>query len=173
MMAGEYSTRMSTYGIIMDIRKYMSTLEVLDDSPLTQSKPIRLGVLGHSSDPHWDKKTIGETLLNPLVQELEKFPDEFLLGSGGNTSIYIQNWAETQGLLATVLEADWCKLGKRAGALRDGRILKEATHLLIFLGQRSNAYEKIAIREVKKGKKVYTVDPQTKDLTEWIMDPSD
>jgi hypothetical protein len=154
------------------IRPSVSTLELLEDTPLTHSevKPIRLGILGQSSDGFWNKVTIGEKVLNPLVQELERFPDEFLLPADGNTSIYIQHWASSQKITATVLEADWGKLGKRAGALRDARILKESTHLLVFLSTRSDRYEKIAIREVKKGKHVFTIDPESKDLVEWIVD---
>ncbi len=53
--------------------------------------------------------------------------------------------------------------------MRDARILKEATHLLFFLGKSSDYYEKIAIREVKKGRVVYTVDPTTHKLVLWEL----
>jgi len=97
-------------------------------------------------------------------------PDSMLLPTDGATSLLLQVWGEKHTVPLTCLDADWAKLGKKARALRDARILKEATHLLIFLGKRSDTYEKVAIRECKKGKVVYTLDAQSKELVEWRVE---
>jgi len=93
-----------------------------------------------------------------------------LLPTEGNTSIFIQIWAERNKIPCTPIEADWSRMGRKARALRDSRIVKEATHLLFFLGKRSDYYEKMAIRELKKGKIVYTIDATEGALTQWIAE---
>jgi thymidylate kinase len=94
-----------------------------------------------------------------------------LLPTDGATSLLLQVWGEKQSIPLTCLDADWVKLGKRARALRDARILKESTHLILFLGKRSDTYEKVAIRECKKGKVVYTISSEEKELVEWRLEP--
>ena len=146
-----------------------STFEILGDLPLTPSAPFVLGVLGSSNAKIWTMEKIQSMLMNPLTQEQERIPEKILLPSDGATSLFLESWAGKQNVEAKVYEADFMKLGRRARALRDAQILKEATHLLLFLGTRSDAYEKIAIREVKKGKIVYVVDPRTQELVEWVL----
>jgi hypothetical protein len=107
--------------------------------------------------------------MNPLLGEVGKIPDVVLIPAEGNTGILLQDWAEGHRSACKVLETDWVRAGRRARALRDGRILKEATHLLIFLGIRSDYYEKIAMREAKKGRTVFTVDPKSGDLVLWSL----
>ena len=146
-----------------------STAELLgeEDTPLTQSRPVTLGILGQSSK--WTRDTIAEGVMNPLISELGKLPFNILMPSEGDTSMLLQIWAERQGIGHQVLDADWKRLGRKARALRDGRILKESTHLLFFLGNRSDYYEKVAIREAKKGKVVFTMDPESNELVQWIV----
>lgn len=146
-----------------------STLEILGDLPLTPYTPFVLGVLGSSNAKTWNMDSIMKLLMEPLVEEQERKPEKMLLPADGTTSLLLETWAGKQNIEAKVYEADFVKLGRRARALRDAQILKEATHLLLFLGIRSDAYEKIAIREVKKGKIVYTVDPTTQELVEWVL----
>jgi hypothetical protein len=40
---------------------------------------------------------------------------------------------------------------------------------VFFVGSRSDYYEKMAIREAKKGKTVYTIDGSTKELVKWVL----
>ena len=154
-------------------RKHASTLELLDDAPLLPPpKPMCLGILGQSSDQFWTKETITEQLLQPIASELGRLPESVLVGAEGQTSMLIEWWAARLDLPIQVFEANWAKLGKRARALRDARIVKEATHLLVFMGQRSDSYEATAIRELKKGKTVFTVDAKTHELQELTLDDS-
>ena len=149
--------------------EYQSTLELLNDEPLlAPPKPFVLGVLGNSSNSIWNRETIMEKVVFPLIGEQDRIPTSLILPSEGATSLLLQSWAERQEISANIFEADWAKLGKRARALRDARIMKESTHLLLFLGDRSDYYEKIAIREVKKGKIVYCVD-SSHDLIEYTV----
>ncbi len=142
-----------------------STLEILDDAPLLPPpKPMCLGVLGQSSAVFWTKETLLEHVLHPVLSSLERMPESLLCGAEGQTSMLLEWWAARQELPIQVFEANWAKLGKRARALRDARIVKEATHLLVFLNERSDTYETMAIRELKKGKTVYTVDAKTHEV---------
>jgi hypothetical protein len=148
--------------------KHQSTLEILNDQPLLQiQKPIVLGILGHSDHSEWNRETIMNKIMFPIIGEQERIPTVLLLPSEGATSLLLEDWADRQVIQSSVYEADWAKLGKRAKALRDARIIKEATHLLIFLGKKSDYYEKIAVREVKKGKVVYCVEFETRDLVQY------
>ncbi len=151
--------------------KNKSTAELLgeeEDIPLTQPRPIILGILGHSSK--WTRETIADGVMNPLLSELGKLPYTILLPSEGDTSMLLQIWAERQGVGHQVLDADWKRLGRKARALRDGRILKESTHLFFFLGSRSDYYEKVAIREAKKGKIVFTMDQESNEIVQWVVE---
>ncbi len=147
--------------------KALSTIQLLDDLPLTRSAPIILGILGQSSAARWTLQTLTDDVCAPILEELKRMPEALVLPSDGTTSILFQAWAERQKIAVTPLDADWIRLGRRARALRDSRILKECTHLLVFLGARSDTYEKIALREAKKGKIVFTVDPETFEIVQW------
>lgn len=149
---------------------HKSTLELLDDLPPQKGVPIVIGILGSSQDSYWTQNTISDTILNPILSDLGRLPDSMLLPTDGASSMLLQVWGEKQSIPLTCLDADWAKLGKKARALRDSRILKESTHLLLFLGKRSDTYEKIAIRECKKGKIVYTMNTQSKELVEWKLE---
>lgn len=160
---------MDKYLIRAPQQTYKSTFELLDE-PVElpkQKKGILLGVLGHSTHSHWTKETI-LNLVNPLLGELEEMPTSILLPTEGDTSLYIQDWAERLKISCSPLVADFTKLGKKAKFLRDNRIIKDSTHLLVFLGARSDKNEKIALKELKKGKRVFTVSPETKELEEWV-----
>lgn len=147
-----------------------STAELLGEEvpPVTHARPITLGVLGQSSK--WTRDTIAEGVMNPLISEMGKLPFAMLLPSEGDTSMLLQIWADRQGIGHQVLDADWKRLGRKARALRDGRILKESTHLLFFLGNKSDYYEKVAIREAKKGKTVFTMDQESNELVQWVVE---
>jgi len=97
-----------------------------------------------------------EHTLTPLLQEWGRPPDRVLLPSEGNSSIYIQEWAESLGIKTQTFYADWARNGRVAQILRDDRMYKECTHALVFLSQRSTKLEKFAERMAKKGKRVFT-----------------
>lgn len=146
------------------IPSYKSTLELLEE---VQVKPeFVLGIVGHASAT---KESITESMLS-IAADMNLLPNSVLLPTEGNTSIFIQIWAERNKIPCTPIEADWSRMGRKARALRDSRIVKEATHLLFFLGKRSDYYEKMAIRELKKGKIVYTIDATEGALTQWITE---
>lgn len=127
-------------------------------------KPIILGVLGkHESIK---KQTIHDEILHPLVSVLGRLPDKIIGPEEGISSAYISIWADRNEIPIQMLNADWRKLQRKAGILRDARILKESTHLVIFQGPRSKIYEQTAIREVKKGKQVFIVDHESQEIAE-------
>ena len=147
----------------------LSTLELLDDVKPVVAKPVVLGILGNSAAAKWTRETIAETIMNPLLGEIERLPDTILMPSEGNTSILLQIWADRQNIACQSIDADWARMGRRARIMRDARILKEATHLIFFLGARSDYYEKMAIREAKKEKIVFTVDATSGELVQWVI----
>ncbi len=153
------------------MEKYLikSTFDVLEDIPLVEKQKqenIVLGVIGGSKAAFWTKQTVQKNIVERLINQFGKKPEMILLPNDGNTSIFIECWAQKQDIPVAVYDADWIKLGRRARAIRDSRIQKEATHLLYFFGNRSDYYENAAIREVKKGKEVYSIDPETHELSQ-------
>ncbi len=133
-------------------------------------KPILLGVLGKHEQI--TKQHIHEKILHPLVSAMGRLPDKLFVPSEGTSSAYITLWAERANVETVCVDADWRKLQRRAGIMRDARIQKESTHLLIFVGARSKSYEQTGIREAKKGKQVYLVDHDTLDLCELVVEES-
>jgi hypothetical protein len=133
-----------------------------------QGKPIALGVLGiHNTVT---KEEIHEKILHPLMSVLGRLPDKILVPSEGTSSAYISIWAERNSVDTQCVEADWRKFQRKAAILRDARILKEATHLLVFVGTKSRSNEQTAIRQVKKGKQVFLVEPNPIEMCELVVE---
>lgn len=142
-------------------------MEFLSESRVV-GKPILLGLLGKHEKI--SKQQIHEKILHPLLSSLSRLPDKVLVPSEGTSSMYVTLWAEKLQIETHPVEADWKKMQRKAGILRDARILKGSTHLLIFLGPRSRKYEETGIREAKKGKQVYLVEHDTLDLCELVVE---
>jgi len=121
---------------------------------LYQPQLIILSVFG-STNKVAQQDLLDNTLM-PLLQEWGRPPDKVLLPSEGNSSIYIQDWAESLRIKTQTFYADWARNGRMAQILRDDRMYKECTHALVFLSQRSTKLEKFAERMAKKGKRVFT-----------------
>ena len=114
------------------------------------------------------EKELQENTLTLLLQEMTRPPDKVLLTSEGNSSIYIQDWAESLGIKTQTFHADWTRNGKGAQIIREDRMYKECTHALIFLSQRSDRLEKFAERMARKGKIVFT-SSYNQTLTQFEM----
>ena len=148
-----------------------STLELLDDLPIgetVQTLDFTLGVLGSSDATYWNSNTISD-IINPIISEIGKLPTSISIPAKGITSLLIQAWGEKQKISCKTIDSDWIRLGRKARALQDSRIIKDSSHLVFFVGSRSDYYEKIAIREAKKGKTVYTIDGKTRELIQWVL----
>ena len=149
-----------------------STLELLDDLPVIPEQDTRhnfsLGILGSSDASYWNSNTISD-IINPIISEIGKLPTSLSVPAKGITSLLIQAWGEKQKISCKTIDSDWIRLGRKARALQDGRIIKDSSHLVFFVGSRSDYYEKIAIREAKKGKTVYTIDGKTRELIQWVL----
>lgn len=138
------------------------------DEPRNLGQPIYIGILGKHEKI--SKNDIHESIIHPLISAIGRLPDRIYVPSDGLSSAYISIWSEKHHIDTHTVEADWRTLGKRAGYMRDARILKDSTHLLIFGGQRSNTNETIGIREAKKGKHVFLVDYATLDISELVVE---
>ena len=119
-----------------------------------EPRVIVLGVFGNTNKI--SEQDLQENTLNLILQELGQMPDKLLLPSEGNSSIYIDSWAEALHIKTQTFQADWARNGKVAQILRDDRMAKECTHALVFLGQKSTRLEKFAEKLCKKGKVVFT-----------------
>ena len=93
-----------------------------------------------------------------------------LLPSEGLSSAFLNFWAERAHVETHTVEADWRRFQRKAAILRDARILKESTHLIVFLGARSKSNEATAIKHAKQGKIVFTVDHATLEVSELVVE---
>lgn len=138
------------------------------DEVRVQGKPIALGVIG--SHNQISKEDIHEKVLHPLLSVLGRMPDKLLIPSDGQSSAYITLWAERGEVDTQCVEADWRRFQRKAAVLRDARILKEANHLVVFVGPKSRSYEQTGMREAKKGKRVFLVEPNPIELYELVVE---
>lgn len=138
------------------------------DEPRVHGIPITLGVIGTHNQI--SKDDIHEKILHPLLSVMGRLPDKLFVPSDGQSSAYITVWAERGSVETQCVEADWRRFQRKAAVLRDARILKEANHLLIFVGPKSRSYEQTGIREAKKGKRVFLVEPNPIELYEVVVE---
>lgn len=135
----------------------------LEERP-SRAEALYVGILGKTESITQEK--LCHEVLNPLLSLWKRLPDKMIMPSEGTSSVLASIWAERNEIEFQMLDADFRKLGRRAGFLRDSMIVKECTHLLVFLGTRSQKNEEVAMREAKKGKTVYTIHPKTWEITE-------
>ena len=114
---------------------------------------IILGIFGNTNKV--SEQDLQDNTLTLVLQELGRIPDKILIPTEGNSSIYIHNWAEALRIKTQTFQADWIRNGKIAQIIRDDRIVKECTHALVFLSQKSTRLEKFAEKICKK-KMVFT-----------------
>ncbi len=124
------------------------------DDQIFEPNVIVLGVFGNTNKV--SEQDLQDNTLTLILQELGRTPDKVLIPTEGNSSIYIQEWAEALGIKTQAFQADWARNGKIAQILRDDRMAKECTHALVFLSQKSTRLEKFAEKLCKKEKVVFT-----------------
>lgn len=130
----------------------------LDDT-IYKPDVIVLGVFGSTNKV--SEQDLQDNTLVQILRELGRPPDKILIPTEGNSSIYIQEWAESLAIKTQSFQADWIRNGKIAQILRDDRIANECTHALVFLpaprGEKtSSRLEKFAEKLCKKNKVVFT-----------------
>ncbi len=140
----------------------MSTL----DDEIYEPDTIILSVFGYTNKI--SEGDILDNTLTPILGEIGRTPDRVLIPTEGNSSIYIQSWAEALKIKTQVFQADWQRNGRMAQILRDDRMFKECTHALVFLSQKSERLEKFAERIARKGKTVFT-SSHNQTLTQFEM----
>lgn len=128
-------------------------MSLLDDE-IYEPQVIILGIFGNTNKV--SEQDLQENTLTPILQQLERLPDKVLIPTEGNSSIYIQDWADSLKIKSQAFQADWQRNGKIAQIIRDNRISKECTHALVFLSQKSTRLEKFAEKLCKNGKQVFT-----------------
>lgn len=126
------------------------------------------GIFGQSNKI--SQKDLQEQVLVPILQELGRIPSRILIPTEGNTSIYLQEWAESLRIQTQIFQSDWVRNGRIAQILRDDRMQKECTHALFFLTAKSSRLEKMAEKLAKKGKVVFTSSADL-SLTQIVLPP--
>lgn len=124
------------------------------------------GIFGSSN--RITEEEIQDSVIVPILQEVGVPPSKIILPAEGNSSIYIQAWAEALRIPTQVFQADWVRTGRIAQILRDERIQKECTHAIVFLGPRSERLGKMAEKMAKKGKIVFTSSTD-QSLTQLVL----
>lgn len=110
-----------------------------------------LGILGTRSNVQ-----VEELELNVLAPVIEAWgmPDMLILPAEGDSSYAIQAWAQVKEIPVQLVACDWTRQGRKAGMLRDATIQREASHLVLLQGPRSNAMTELAGRLARKGRPV-------------------
>jgi hypothetical protein len=137
---------------------------------ITLGEPVTkmtLGIIGKREDIY--KEDLHEKVINPLLKALGQMPDKIILPNEGTSTALLGIWGERAKLPVEQIAADWARYNRMSFKIRDARIVKESTILLLFQGPKSEYIPKLGIREVKKGKRVFVVNPG-KDwkLEEWV-----
>lgn len=149
--------------IIFDQRLLLSAnMTSIEEDILFQPNVIILGIFG--SNNKIQEMELQDNILTILLQELKQVPDKILLPSEGNSSMYIQSWAESLHIPTQAFQSDWARNGKLAQIIRDDRIQKECSHAFVFPSQRSTRLDKYAEKMAKKGKAVFTACPRNQLL---------
>lgn len=120
-----------------------------------------LGILGARNA--LSKQILQDEILNPILDDLGKKPSSILLPSEPLSSTFIECWGQRNDIPCTMIKSDWVQHGKRGGILRDARIEKESTALLIFEGPRSRYFLDLAERIAKRRPecRVYIVESKS------------
>jgi hypothetical protein len=133
-------------------------------SPVRQIKPFYLGILGSRNDMNLED--LYTKVIEPLVETHGKYPEKIIMPSEGSSNIYIGGWAEKEKIPSAQYYSDWKRDGKRARILRDNKILTEATHIVCVNGPRSEYYEKLGARWLKKKSGIFVLDFPTQELAQ-------
>lgn len=134
------------------------------ESPIRMGTgPRILGVLGSRNITQYQEFV--RDVMDPMIKEFNKkkdiqrafsiekmvqLPDLILCGSEGPVASLLQSWAERNDIEFRTVQPDWRLNPKRARAIRDSQIAKEASQFLLFRGPRSDYYEKMATKLKKK-----------------------
>ena len=139
-------------------------------SPVRPARPERIvfGVLGTRNKIRYEEFV--DQVLNPAL-EAWGLPEELLIPGDGESGEVIQTWAHGRGIPVTRVTADWTRNGKRAGLLRDARIQREASHMILLQGPRSNAFTTLAGRLQRKGRPVVLSERPGEPVTPYMLVP--
>ncbi len=138
-------------------------------SPPRAPRACRLGILGNKKD--MTSELAGE-LMQLLIEDIGT-PQSVIVPVGGNSSVYIEGWAEDNEIPVMLCEADFMKNGRMAAVYRDAQIQREATHFMVFGGPRSQKPLQVARSLAKKGKTVYYLAYGSTEIEEIVHKPDE
>jgi len=137
----------------MSLLGWLGATEHRSLSPVKLTRPARtvFGVLGTRSNVRLED--LESQILTPIL-EAWGTPDAILLPAEGDSSFALQAWAQVKEIPVQLVACDWVTQGRRAGLFRDAKIQREATHLILLQGPRSNSLTQLAQRLARKGRPV-------------------
>jgi len=114
-----------------------------------------IGVLGARNS--LTKQIMQDEILNPVLDDLvtnylkkDTKIAKILLPEEPLSSSFIECWANRQDIPVELIKSEWGTHGRKAGVLRDARIEKESTILIVFEGPKSRYYVDLAERIAKR-----------------------
>ena len=114
-----------------------------------------IGVVGARNS--LTKQIMQDEILNPILDDLvtnywkkDTKISKVLLPEEPLSSSFIECWANRQSIHVELIKSDWINQGRKAGILRDARIEKESTVLIVFEGPKSRYYLDFAERVAKR-----------------------
>jgi hypothetical protein len=112
---------------------------------------IVLGVIGTRSSMRYED--LEENIINPVLEAWGR-PDEVIAPDEGESSHVVLAWAQKNDIPVRLYSCDWVKRGRTAGMIRNNNIQRDASHLVLLQGPRSNTLTQLAIRLHGKGRPV-------------------
>lgn len=106
-----------------------------------------LGFIGVRNGVKYEE--IHTNIFAPIV-EAWGIPDEVIAPDEGDSAQAIITWCRNNDVPLRLIACDWAKQGRRAGMLRDAKLQKEATHLVLLQGPRSNKLAELATKLERK-----------------------
>jgi hypothetical protein len=137
------------------------SLSPLLERPTRQTDHTVLGIIGTRSNVRYEDFEMN--IIGPVI-EAWGVPDELILPADSESTEIFQSWASRKGVPVRFVACDWVRQGKRAGMLRDARIQREATHLVLLQGPRSNTLSELAARLSRKGRPVVISERPTQPV---------
>jgi hypothetical protein len=115
--------------------------------PIAEPTLYVLGFMGIRNGVSYEE--MQTNILAPVV-EAWGIPDEVVTPAEGDATQAIITWCHNHNVPLRLVSCDWAKQGKRAGMMRDARLQKEATHLVLLQGPRSNKLAELAVKLERK-----------------------
>lgn len=95
--------------------------------------------------------------ITSVLESLGWWPDQVLSGGARGIDRCGERWARSREVPVVVVAADWDRLGRAAGPVRNGEMARLATHLLAFWDTKSRGTADMISKMSELGKPYHVV----------------